>query len=180
MPRLTANCNDPLTEGLISHQCSASHHWLSTQRLVECEHTISASLLAKARQFPSWVCHKTDDRYGQKVNLCDVDSSACRSTEVVIKYDDIALQRLRCSSRRPNHWPHISLLYFYHPLNHNEMRERLGYKKEAVYHLSLNAPFILYLWKLCIRNHINSKGNMEPCKILLIQMGKGKIDFIYI
>lgn len=42
-PGLTANGNDALTEGLISYRGPASHHWLSTQRLVECEDIVSAS-----------------------------------------------------------------------------------------------------------------------------------------
>lgn len=61
-PRLTANCNDPLTKGLISCQCSSSHHWLDAHRLVECKYTVNDS---SCQCFALLLCSMAKNRWSE-------------------------------------------------------------------------------------------------------------------
>lgn len=173
---LTANGNDPLTGGLISYRCSGSHHWLSTQRLVEWGHIVSVIFLQKLGSF-----------------------LLQRGTEQMIRIDKRSTSatsaRLPAAPQRPLSGMMTSLSgdsgvlcatriigpifhYYTFIILWITMRwERDWDIKRGQCIVSLYALFILYLRKLCIRNHINSKGNTEPCKILLSQLGTGKIGF---
>lgn len=85
---------------------------------------------------------------------------------------------LSCDSGAPHAARIIGPIFHYYTfiIHWLKMRwERDGDIKRGQCVTSLYALFILYLWKLCIRNHINSKGNIEPCKILLSHTGKENI-----